>query len=322
MATTWPRRRAGCSTRVFLAGTCGLRYPFLYHICILVYVTYEYHAYLRNGHTFTRNAPNISPCGASPTHLPLPPASLSTTSPSLIIFPYVTETIIENGRSPLLSKPLRNPSVSVRKKNVPAPEPPVPATTSISPSPPLPPPSPSSTDKSEPTATGPIVANPPKYVWVDPKGRTIRESGATTGNFTLPPKEDHSWTKAQFDTHSSHLWSRVNPGLIKDYMGAPPSTMKHHFPEHPEDKQKDFEHHLKKTDYSEYTEARAKYAIPAGVSGGGGGGGKADNIFRVPGKCVERFDLFPEPDGGSKANMVAYSTSTKFWETVLNKKTY
>lgn len=182
--------------------------------------------------------------------------------------------------------------------------------------------SPSTTDKSEPTATGPIVANPPKYVWVDPKGRTIRESGATTGNFTLPPKEDHSWTKAQFDTHSSHLWSRVNPGLIKDYMGAPPSTMKHHFPEHPEDKQKDFEHHLKKTDYSEYTEARAKYAIPAGVSGGGGGGGKADNIFRVPGKCVERFDLFPEPDGGSKANMVAYSTSTKFWETVLNKKTY
>ena len=81
--------------------------------------------------------------------------------------------------------------------------------------------------------------------------------------------------------------------------------------------------HLKKTDYSEYTEARAKFAGPKVPGAGGGGGDRSSVIFRVPGRTAEFFDSFPEPSGDNqKVAMISYGTQAKFWETVLNKKQY
>jgi len=86
---------------------------------------------------------------------------------------------------------------------------------------------------------------------------------------------------------------------------------------------------MTKTDFSHYTEARARFNAMDHMEGAamGGAGDKSSVTFRVPGKTAELFDHFPPPGLGDpnvnqKAAVIAYGTHAKFWEDVLGKKTY
>lgn len=85
--------------------------------------------------------------------------------------------------------------------------------------------------------------------------------------------------------------------------------------------------HMKKTDFSDYTEARARFGAMDKVAGGAGGGDKSTVTFRVPGKTAELFDNFPDPGSGDpnvnqRAALISYGTQARFWDGVLGKKTY
>ena len=115
-----------------------------------------------------------------------------------------------------------------------------------------------------------LVAVAPDYVWVDGRGNlTHGDTKVNTARkmSTIPRMHDtNAWTREQLQDHSATMWSRVNPGLMKEYMGVPLSTQRDHFPDHGTD------------DHKDWTQVRRAYrwgwAVGASRLARGAGGGE------------------------------------------------
>lgn len=71
------------------------------------------------------------------------------------------------------------------------------------------------------------------------------------------------------------LWRRISPGMMPGTSATPVSTSQSAFgPSARPPPRVDRAHHKRKTDCSEYVEARARQHVALSTGAGGGGGGK------------------------------------------------
>ncbi|KAG2482511.1 hypothetical protein HYH03_018556 [Edaphochlamys debaryana] len=114
------------------------------------------------------------------------------------------------------------------------------------------------------------------YMWVDPKGRPLGPvgsgaegegastsgggTGVLTGKRPQMTERQAEWAGMEPVERSMHMWRRVNPGCVRETTKLPVSTFKDHFG--PKSRTgvevPDKEFHLKKTDFSEYTEVKVR----------------------------------------------------------------
>lgn len=105
------------------------------------------------------------------------------------------------------------------------------------------------------------------FVQVDSKGNTLAASPSghklsqTISNNTTGLHAEGTLLASMSPTERSKtIWKRISPGMLPDTSSTPMSTSQEAFAYEPQLLERpDFTHHLKKTDFAEYTEVALRH---------------------------------------------------------------